>query len=187
MTSKNYEIPASWDDLTDEGWQTKPSDEISFKIEPQTSTLIGKCGNAFACVCGTGGGFALAHAGCAASYTLTFSGIGLATTFSASSVALATSLTATATGIGFWHFLRGKIAGPWERRLTIGGALAGAAMSLSLHFGGATGHLQSAEQSLEYYRSKTPEEQSELRQVAGPQSFMEFLMSICGPNNQPKP
>jgi len=186
MTSTEYEIPASWDDLDDPDWTASTAGAPSFTIEPQKTSFVGKCGNAFACVCGTGGGFALSHAGCAASYILTFSGVGLATTFSASSIALATSLTLTGAGVGVWHMMRGKTAGIWERRLTLGGAVAGAALSLSLHFSGATGHIHAAEQSLEYYRAQSPEEQNKIQEIAENQSIFDILKDLCAPLVQPK-
>lgn len=184
------EIPQGWDFVDDQDWKAAlVSDPVV--IPNKRTWLRGQCGRIFACACGTGGGFLLAHAGCIASYALTFSSVGLATGLSASGAALGLSMGSAAAGVGVWYAARGRIAGPWEKRLTLGGAAIGAAMSLSMHFSGAGHHsIADADKALNYYHSMPPESQEQMRNLPPGFGLYELLSSICGPtkpSDAPKP
>lgn len=152
-------VPLDWDSIDDPAWQATPATGPEIPLAPQKNWLRGQCGQIFACACATGGGFALSHTGCAVSFAMAFSSFGLTTGFSASTAALTLTTAASAAGVALWYKLRGKMAGAWERAITVGGAATGIALSLSMHLGGPDNHFEVADKAKEYYQSLDPENQ----------------------------
>lgn len=91
-------------------------------------SIFKKCA---ACAGSGAGGLVAGHLGCilipaAAAIT---GAAGLAT-----GLGIAFGIAATAGGMYVWHRLRGKTAGKWEKRVVIGGAIVGLALSSAFNF-----------------------------------------------------
>jgi hypothetical protein len=172
-----------WDDAGDE-WQAKPA-AAQIDLPPQQTSfekLKGTCGRAFACTCGTGGGFLVSHIGCVVSPTLAF--MGVAGGASMSVVSLAASAVLTAGGLGFWYVMRGMTASKMEKTLTVAGALTGAVMAASLHLGGVIGgHNHNLDEALDWYRSLDETRQTEIQETAERfgMPLNDYVLQICGP------
>lgn len=86
------------------------------------------------------GGLLLGHIGCIITpLVLAATGATVATA-GMSVVALAFGAAATAGGLYAWHRLRGHQASKWEKRIVIGGALAGLALSAAFNLAGGHQH-----------------------------------------------
>ncbi len=102
--------------------------------------LRGAFKKAFAAIGGGAGGMLAGHAGClVAPVLLATAGITTATA-GLSVLAIAFSAAATAGGLYAWRHMRGHQAGKWEKRLVIGGAIAGLAISTAMNLGGLHQH-----------------------------------------------
>ncbi len=140
------------------------------------------CGRGAACICGTAGGAAVSHIGCLVSPAIAFAGA--ATGASVSLVAVAASTALTGVGLAAWYKLRGAAASPLEKRLTVGGALAGAVLAVGMHLSGAMGahHDHKVDEALDWYRAQTPQLQTQIRdnarQLNTPLSA--YVLQICG-------
>jgi hypothetical protein len=107
---------------------------------PPVKGLRGFLKKAFAAVGGGAGGLLAGHAGClVAPVLLATAGITTATA-GLSVLAIAFSAAATAGGLYAWKHMRGYQAGKWEKRLVIGGAIAGLSMSAAMNLGGFHQH-----------------------------------------------
>lgn len=107
---------------------------------PPVRGLRGFLKKAFAAVGGGAGGLLAGHAGClVAPVLLATAGITTATA-GLSVLAIAFSAAATAGGLYAWKHMRGHQAGKWEKRLVIGGAIAGLAISTAMNLGGLHQH-----------------------------------------------
>lgn len=107
---------------------------------PPVKGLRGFLKKAFAAVGGGAGGLLAGHAGClVAPVLLATAGITTATA-GLSVLAIAFSAAATAGGLYAWKHMRSHQAGKWEKRLVIGGAIAGLAMSAAMNLGGFHQH-----------------------------------------------
>lgn len=107
---------------------------------PPVKGLRGFLKKAFAAVGGGAGGMLAGHAGClVAPVLLATAGITTATA-GLSVLAIAFSAAATAGGLYAWKHMRGHQAGKWEKRLVIGGAIAGLAISTVMNLGGLHQH-----------------------------------------------
>lgn len=102
--------------------------------------LRGFLKKAFAAVGGGAGGMLAGHAGClVAPILLATAGLTTATA-GLSVLAIAFSAAATAGGLYAWKHMRGHRAGNLEKRLVIGGAIAGLAVSTAINLGGLHQH-----------------------------------------------
>jgi hypothetical protein len=107
---------------------------------PPVRGLRGFLKKAFAAVGGGAGGLLAGHAGClVAPVLLATAGITTATA-GLSVLAIAFSAAATAGGLYAWKHMRGHLAGKLEKRLVIGGAIAGLAISTAMNLGGLHQH-----------------------------------------------
>lgn len=180
MHIDNQPALSSWDEAEDE-WQSTPNDDGIMLPQPLSNfeKLVGTCGRAFACTCGTGGGFLAAHAGCVASPIIAF------TTAAGGPMlpflSIAASMTITAIGTGAWALLRWKHAGRLEKGLTFGGAFAGVAMGITMNLTD-TDHQQKMQYALDWAQSQTGEERQDFWASAQAQgiSILDYIMQICG-------
>lgn len=141
------------------------------------------CGRGLACVCSVAGGGAASHAGCVVSPTIAFAGV--AGGASVSMVAAVISTALTGAGLALWYKLRGQAAGPLEKRLTVGGAMAGAVMSLGMNFIGVGAHhdMRAVDAALVTYRGLPENVQATMRQNARDmgRSLSDYALSTCIP------
>lgn len=115
---------------------------------PPITGLRGFLKKTFAAAGGGAGGMLAGHAGClAAPVLLATAGITTATA-GLSVLAIAFSAAATAGGLYAWKHMRGHQAGKWEKRLVIGSAIAGLAISTAMNLGGLHQH---------HHRNNAPE------------------------------
>jgi hypothetical protein len=91
------------------------------------------------CMCGTAGGMALGHIGCIAT-PLLMAAARIVTAGAAPVLAIAFGVAATAGGLYGWHRLRGHKATRFEKRLVVGGAVIGLALSSAFHLTAHRGH-----------------------------------------------
>jgi hypothetical protein len=91
------------------------------------------------CAGGSAGGLLAGHTGCIIS-PLVIAATGATAAGASSGLALALSAAAAAGGLYLWKRLRGKEAGKWEKRVVVGGALAGLAFSSAFHLAGSKHH-----------------------------------------------
>lgn len=157
-------------------------------FESQPHTFWTACGRGAACICGTAGGAAVSHIGCLVSPVLAFAGA--ASGASVSMVAAAASTVLTGVGLAAWYKLRGAVASPLEKRLTVAGALGGAGMMLGVHLSGALGgnhHDHNMDAALTWYRSQTPQLQTQMQENARAlnTSLVQYVQQICGEPQAP--
>jgi hypothetical protein len=181
MSSDVNVSPLNWDEAGEE-WQTTPSDNpvILPAVPSNLEKLKGACGRAFACTCGTGGGFLVSHIGCLVSPTLSF--MGAATGASLSAVSMGVSAGLTGLGLGFWYVYRGHKAQKLEKVLTAGGAAAGMALALTMHLSGIFGHNHNLDEALEWYRNLPETTQTEMQEgaIARGVALQDYVLDICG-------
>lgn len=180
MQTDKDAAPFQWDEA-EAAWQSSPGDAALSLPQPETDfeKLINTCGRAFACTCGTGGGFLAAHAGCIASPVIAFATAAGGPMLPYLSVAASAGITAI--GVGGWALLRWKHAGGLEKGLTLGGAFAGVAMGLAMNFADVD-HQQKMQASLDWAYSQTDEMRQDFWSNAQMQgvSLIDYLMQICG-------
>lgn len=85
------------------------------------------------CACSGSGGFVAGHAGCIiAPIVVAATATSAVGTAGASALAVAFGAAVTAGGLYLWHKMRGRQAGVWEKRVVIGSAISGLALSAGL-------------------------------------------------------
>lgn len=157
--------------------------ELDLREEADSyESFLTRCGKgAAACTCSAAGAGILSHVGCLVAPAAAFAGV--AGGASVSAVSLGASALLTAAGLGVWYKTRWKEAGPLERRLTIAGAFAGAAMAAGLHLSGVSGHGHAMDEALKWYQSQPESARAEIRENAKLSRIPlnDYVLEICGP------
>lgn len=113
---------------------TTPANDNTAKAPKKSlKAIFSRCAM---CVGGAGGGLLAGHAGCIITPVVLATAGVTGLTAGMPLLALAFSAAATAGGLYAWHRLRGHQAGKWEKRIVVGGALAGVLVSSAFQIGG---------------------------------------------------